>query len=39
MENYCNYIADYGSGIANCFYTKFLDDARVAHKGYGGVMK
>lgn len=39
MENYNNYIEDYGSDIANCFYTKCLDDSRVTHKGYGGVIK
>lgn len=39
VENRSNDIADYGSGIANCLYHKYLDDFRFTYKGNGGVKK
>ena len=39
VENRSNDIADYGSGIANRFYCKCLDDFRVTACGHDGVKK
>lgn len=39
MENYRDHIANYRSGVANCFNSKCLDDVRVTPDGHDGVKK